>query len=254
MTATQASAWELVVCANQNAPPFSTIEETGFENRIAEIVAEELGATLTYIWTPLARGFELLREGNCDLVMGVPDGTNAVLATVAYYRSPYVFIYKSADAYGIQTFDDPLLGQLRIGVMPSDSPAHHALMRRGMANNVILGTLDFAEGGGNPFANVIAALADDTIDIAVVWGPAGGYFAAQQPVEMTVTAVPPFEPPLIPMYLNMVAGVRHGDEFLRDLVDIALVQRWDDIQAVLDEMDIPRMNLVAPIVTLELPE
>ncbi len=247
----QANAWDLVVCADRNAPPFSTFEETGFENRIAEILAEELGATITYVWGPLARSFEFLREGDCDLVMGIPDGTDTVLATVTYYRSPYVFIYRSDDALGIQTFDDPTLGDLRIGVMPSDSPAHHALLRRGLNDNVILGTLDFAQGGGNPLENVIAALAEETIDIAVVWGPAGGYFANQQSVEMTITPVPPFEPPLIPMYLNMVAGVRHGDEFLRDLIDIALVQRWDDIQAVLEEMDIPRMNLVAPIVTLD---
>ena len=254
LPATQANAWDLVVCADRNSPPFSTFEQTGFENRVAEIVAEELGATLTYVWAPLARGFEFLREGDCDLVMGIPDGTDAVLATVAYYRSPYVFIYKSEDAYGIQTFDDPLLQDLRIGVMPSDSPAHHALLRRGLGGNVIMGTLDFVQGGGSPFANVIAALAEGAIDLAVVWGPSGGYFAQQQPIEMTVTAVPPFEPPLIPMYLNMVAGVRHGDEFLRDLIDVALVERWDDIQAVLDEMDIPRMNLVAPIITLDLGE
>lgn len=250
----QANAWDLVICADRNSPPLSTFEETGFENRIAQILAEELGATVSYLWSPLSRSLEFLREGNCDLVMGVPDGTDAVLGTLTYYRSPYVFIYRSEDALGVQTFDDPVLGDLRIGVMPSDSPAHHALLRRGLDDNVILGTLDFAQGGGNPFENAVAALADDVIDIAVVWGPAGGYFANQQPVEMTVTPVPPFEPPLIPMYLNMVAGVRHGDEFLRDLIDIALVERWDDIQAVLDEMDIPRMNLVAPIITLDVVE
>jgi hypothetical protein len=55
------------------------------------------------------------------------------------------------------------------------------------------------------------------------------------------------------MFINMVAGVRHGDEFLRDMVDIAIVNRWDDIQAVLDDMDIPRMDLVPPVLTLDEP-
>lgn len=251
LTATNAKAWELVICADLNAPPFSSRDETGFENQVAQIIAEELDATVTYVWGPLARSFEFLREGDCDAVMGIPDGTDAVLGTITYYRSPYVFIYRSSDDYGLRTFDDPILRELKIGVMPSDSPAHHALLRRDLGANVILGTLDFATGNDRPFENVIAALVDGTIDVAVVWGPSGGYYAAQAPVEMTVTPVPPFEPPLIPMYLNMVMGVRHGDEFLRDMLDVAIVQRWDDIQAVLDELEIPRMDLVAPIITLD---
>jgi mxaJ protein len=249
-----ASAWEMVVCADRNAPPLSTFEENGLENRIAEIIADELGATVTYVWAPLRRAFEFLREGNCDVVMGIPDGTDVVLATVAYYRSPYVFIHRASDGFTIQTFDDPELHELKIGVLPSDSPAHHAMLRRGLSENIVLQTLDLVAGGDNPFRNAVAALADGTIDVAVVWGPAGGFFSGQQAVEMIVTPVPPFDPPFTPMFINMVAGVRHGDDFLRDLLDIALVARWDEIQSVLVEMGVPRMDLIAPILTLDTAE
>ena len=249
---TQAGAWELTVCADSSSPPFSSRDETGFENRIAQILADELGGTVSYVWVPENRVliYMFLREGDCDVVMGVPDGTGTVLATVAYYRSPYVFVQRSGEAYTIQTFDDAELLDLRIGVFPSDSPAHHALLRRGLADNIILETLDLVGGEADPVDVVLAAVADGTIDIAVLWGPAGGYQAARQSVELTVTAVPPFEPPFIPMFINMVAGVRLGDEFLRDRLDVAIVNRWDDIQTVLDDMGIPRMDLVPPVLTL----
>ena len=255
LSVSEAAAWDLKVCADSTAPPFSTEAGTGFENRIAEIIADELGATVSYIWVPENRivTYNFLREGDCDLVMGAADGTAAVLATIAYYRSPYVFVQRADEDYVVATFDDAILHDLNIGVMPSDSPAHHALLRRGLDENIILETLDLVIGRADPFESIVAALVDGTIDVAVVWGPPGGYQANRQETDLIITPVPPFEPPFIPMFINMVAGVRHGDEFLRDMVDVAIVNRWEDIQAVLDDMDIPRMDLVPPALTLDDP-
>ena len=83
-----ASAWEMKVCADPNRMPFSNQDGTGFENRIAEILAKDLGANVTYIWFPAseAQVQDFMRTGECDLVMGVADGY-ALTSTLAYYRS-----------------------------------------------------------------------------------------------------------------------------------------------------------------------
>ena len=248
----QAQDWELIVCADPNAPPFSQRDETGFENQIAYILADELGATLTFFWIPQARTLmsERFRIGACDLIIGLPESSAGTLSTLTYYRSPYVFVYRADEDYDIFTFDDPILRDLRLGVEPTNSPATLALERRGLGANIVL-EVDFVVR--NVVDPVIAAVAAGEIDVAIMWGPTAGYHAQQSTVELIVMPVPLFEPPFIPMFINMVIGVRLGDESFRDLLDIAIVNRWDDIQAVLEELDIPRMPLVPPIITLELP-
>ena len=48
---------ELRVCADPDNMPFSNIQQRGFENRIAELVAADLGAHLSYVWQRMGRGF-----------------------------------------------------------------------------------------------------------------------------------------------------------------------------------------------------
>lgn len=50
LVAALANARELRVCADPNNMPFSNAGGEGFENKIAAIVARELGATLSYTW------------------------------------------------------------------------------------------------------------------------------------------------------------------------------------------------------------
>ena len=52
-----ASARELRVCADPNNLPFSNERGEGFENKIAELIADELGARLSYTWWAQRRGF-----------------------------------------------------------------------------------------------------------------------------------------------------------------------------------------------------
>src|SRR5690348_5446636 len=42
----------LRVCADPNNLPFSNHRQQGFENRIAELIAHDLGTTVTYEWRP----------------------------------------------------------------------------------------------------------------------------------------------------------------------------------------------------------
>src|SRR4051812_31872304 len=102
----------LRVCADPNNLPFSNERAEGFENRLAELVARELGARLEYTWYAERRGFlrNSLNAGLCDVVMGVPSALGMVAVSRPYYRSTYVFVSRKP---GIRSLDDPVLKQLR---------------------------------------------------------------------------------------------------------------------------------------------
>src|SRR5438067_1601267 len=84
----------LRVCADPNNLPFSNRRREGFENKIASLIARDLGRPLTYFWLPQRRGFlrNTLKANECDLVMGVPAAFEGIRSTKAYYRSTYVFV------------------------------------------------------------------------------------------------------------------------------------------------------------------
>jgi mxaJ protein len=250
-----AQAWEMRVCADPTNAPFSRRNGTGFENRIAEVLASALDAELTYVWWPLGPTMisDQLREGSCDLIMGVPDGYPGLTTTIAYYRSPYVFVYRADRGYRIGSFDDPKLRELRVGIQTAGGPPHEALLNRGIRENLVL---DHADRTGatfdpEPFAALIMAVARGDLDVAVPWGPAAGYHAAREGVELVVEPVTPeFEPPFTPMFLSMVIGVRRGDEALRDRLGLAIAERWDEIQQILAEYHVPLLPLPRPAATL----
>ena len=70
----------LRVCADPNNLPFSNDRGEGFENRLAELIARDLGAKLEYTWWSQHRSFirRSLGEDRCDALMGVPAALDSV--------------------------------------------------------------------------------------------------------------------------------------------------------------------------------
>lgn len=245
-----APRWELRVCADPNNLPYSNRSLEGFENRIAKIIADELQAQLTYEWWPQRRGFigETLREGRCDVVMGVPDQFPMVLTTQPYYRSGYVFVYRADRNLTIRSLDDPVLKNLRIGVQVigddyANSPPAHALANRGIFN--VVGYSVYGDySSPAPLSPIMEAVVKGDVDVAIVWGPIAGYFAKRQQVPLRLVPVTPeFEPPFQPMVFSISMAVRQGDEALVKQLDQAIEKRWADIQAVLREYGVPVLPL-----------
>jgi hypothetical protein len=84
-------ARELRVCADPNNMPFSNERQEGFENRVVDIVARELGAEVQYVWWAQRRGNirETLQQGLCDVIPGIAAGLEMLATTEPYYRSTY---------------------------------------------------------------------------------------------------------------------------------------------------------------------
>jgi mxaJ protein len=246
-------ARELRVCADPNNLPFSNKQGEGFENRIVEILADELHAKPTYTWWAQRRGFlrNTLKAGLCDLVPGTPAGMEGLSTTKPYYRSTYVFVTR---AYGpaISSFDDPELRSLKIGVQlvgddGYNTPPAHALAARGIIANVRGYSLYGDYRQPNPPARILDAVASREIDVAVVWGPLAGYFAARRHPPLKVTPVDTgAEKPLLPMAFSIAMGVRPGDEALQAEIQKALDARSKDIEAVLADYDVPRVARPQP--------
>jgi mxaJ protein len=241
----------LRVCADPNNLPFSNRSEQGFENRIARLIAADLGAEVRYTWWAQRRGFvrNTVGAGECDLVPGVPAGFDPLATTAPYYRSTYVFVTRLDAGPGIESFDDPRLRRLRIGVHLigddyANPPPVTALARRGIVRNVTGYTIygDYREA--NPPARLVEAVARGEVDVAVVWGPLGGYFARRSAVPLRVTAVRETgDGPGVPLRFSIAMGLRSGDSLLLRRVHAALVGRRAEITRILERYGVP---LVAP--------
>ena len=239
----------LRVCADPNNLPFSNDRLEGFENKLAALVAREMGATVSYTWWAQRRGFfrNTLKAGVCDVVMGVPTGFEMASPTRPYYRSSYVFVQKADRREPVRSLDDPALKTVRVGVQLAgddyaNTPPAHALSRRGIVSNVVGFTLygDYAEP--NPPARIVEAVARGDVDVAIVWGPLAGYFSGRQRVPLRVTPVSPsMDLPFLPFVFDIAVGVRRGNEELRNTIDEILQRRRDEVAKVLDAYGVPRV-------------
>jgi mxaJ protein len=237
----------LRVAADPNNLPFSNDRGEGFENKIAQLIAEDLHANLQYQWHAQRRGFfrETLKQKNADLVMGVPAGFGMALTTDPYYASTYTFVFRRDRVHEIHSLDDPELRKIRIGVQlvgndGVNTPPVHALSARGIVDNVVGYTLygDYAQE--NPPARIVHAVANNDVDIALVWGPLAGYFVKREAVPLKIVALTPkIDSSGFPFVFSIAMGVRKGDAALQRELNEILKRRKCDIDKILSAYGVP---------------
>jgi mxaJ protein len=239
------SPGELRVCADPDNLPFSNRRLEGFENQIATIIARDLNASVTYTWSPQRGTFlgRTLMARRCDVLMGVPSGYDAVLATKPYYTSSYVFVYAKNGGLELRSFNDPILRKIRIGLQAfgaegANAPPVHALARRGIVHNIA--AFPMVGDDNNSPGKIIDAVAAGEIDVAIVWGPFGGYYAMSQPVALEVIPVSPsVDQAMLPFTFDMSLGVRPGETALKQSLEGALDRTGHEIRKVLEAHGVP---------------
>jgi len=238
----QTAPRELRVCADPENLPYSDRAGRGFENRIAEELAQAMHRKLVYHWSRMGRGFvrNVLNKRECDLLVAVPANFRAVRTTRPYYRSQFVFVTRRADKLNIDSLDDPRLRKLRIGVQALEedfTPPGQALGRRGIVTNIIA----FDSTAADPAA-IVRAVAQHKVDVSIVWGPLAGYVTKHERLALQLNPVTPeVDPPGLPMTFAIAMGVRQDDAALRDALDAAIERRRGDIDAILDRYGVPRI-------------
>jgi mxaJ protein len=237
----------LRICADPNNLPFSDLRGQGFENKIAELVARELGRPLAYFWTPQRRGFirNTLNAGRCDVMLGVPAQYGLLQPTRAYYRSSYVFVSRRDRHLNVRSFDDERLKTMTVGIQIvgedySNPPAAQALAMRHIVQNVRGFTVYGDYSQPDPQRDVVDAVADRRVDVAVVWGPVAGYYSRREAAVLDLVPVSPEDDgPFLAFAFDIAMGVKADNRELRDALDMVIARRGAEIRRILTSYGVP---------------
>ena len=235
----------LRVCADPHNLPFSNEAGEGFENKIANVIADELKVPVEYTWYPMSTGFVrmTLFSKRCDVIIGYAQGDELVLNSNAYYRSTYALVYKKdAGLDGVESLADPKLKEKRIGVVANTPPGFamvkHGLMAKARPYPLVVDTR--YHSSGEAIAKDIRA---GEIDAGVLWGPYAGYYGTK--VGSPVLTVRPLALDASVTTKNtygITLGVRLSDTDWKKQLNTVLTKRRADIDKILLDFGVPLVD------------
>lgn len=258
-SARQASLGELVdhsalrVCADPNNLPFSNNRGEGFENEIAELLAERLGVPVRYTWHPETMGFvtNTLRSYLCDVVMGAGSASELLQNTNPYYRSTYVLAYRAADGERFADLDSPIMQEARIGVIAGTPPAN-LLAERGLLDQTRSYHLMVDTRYYGPGRDMMADLAAGEIDVALIWGPIAGYWASKQREPIAFVPLHSDRPGLR-LDFRISMGIRPNEpDWKRELNDL-IRELQPEITAILERYGVPLLDNQGQLIATHTP-
>jgi ABC-type amino acid transport substrate-binding protein len=203
--------------------PFSSAEAAtpGFEVELARLVARELGVEARLQWHPtVVRALRPLREGECDLFMGLPTderfaaGTPWVTVSQPYYVMSHALVAR-ADS-GIRTLSD--LAAQRVAIEAAS-----------VADLYLLG-LDVQRGLYKNQAEAFRAVVAGEAPAALLWRPVASWLArGEAALRIIALADPRLEFPV-------GAGVQRRNRELADAIEAAIgrLQERGEVQRVLE--------------------
>lgn len=233
----------LRVCADPANLPFSNERRQGFENKIADLIGAKLDLPVVYTWFPQATGFvrRTLRDRKCDIIMGFSQGHEMVQNTNHYYRSTYVMVFKTGGKLeGIENLDDPRLRESRIGVVAGTPPATI------IAINQLIGRIKpypllVDRRHDSPAERMIADLEKGEIDIGLMWGPIGGYFAGKSTSKLTVQPMTK-ETKGPRMAYRITFGLRKGEPDWKHKLNELIAANQGEINKIMLEFNVPLLT------------
>jgi quinoprotein dehydrogenase-associated probable ABC transporter substrate-binding protein len=239
------------VCADPHNLPYSDTDSAGFENRIAELFAKELGKSVSFTWFPNAPGFvrRTLAVYKCDIIMGMPQGDDIVQVTNPYYRTAYTLIFKPGRGLdGVDALTDQRLKDKRIGIVAGTPPATN-LVLDGLIGKVKSYPLVIDTRYDSSAAAMIHDILEETIDAGVLWGPLAGYYAKQSKEPLTI--VPLLKESNGPrMTYRIGMGVRFSDQNWKRQLNQLIQSKQKEITAILLSYGVPLLDdndkLIAP--------
>jgi quinoprotein dehydrogenase-associated probable ABC transporter substrate-binding protein len=235
----------LRVCADPSNMPFTDKSGEGFENKLADLVAEKTGRkAVSYTWFPTVMGFvrNTLGAHRCDIIMGYAQGDELVQNTNAYYRSSYVFVHpKGGDMDGVETIEDPKLTGKRIGVVertpPTANMAANKLLRTAKIYPLAVDTRVTESMAERMLKDMKAG----EIDAAILWGPMAGYYAKQMKADVAIV-------PLVKekkgqrMSYRITMGVRPSDQEWKRTLNRVIRENQKEINKILLDYNVPLID------------
>ncbi|MDO8843577.1 methanol oxidation system protein MoxJ [Methylicorpusculum sp.] len=245
----------LKVCSAENEMPYSNKKGEGFENKLAEIIADELGRKVEFVtWADpryIVRDF--LDKGLCDVVIGMDAGDPRVLTTKPYYRSGYVFITRTEGTDEIKSWDDEALRKAeRIAFVPGTPP--EVMMRAiGRYNDMFNYMHELAgfKSRRNEYIKyenekLVSEVSGGKADVAVLWGPAAARYVKASSTSLTMTLIPDdnkrADGEKVGFHYSTSLGVRKDDTALLKELEKAVENRSDEITQILQAEGIPLVD------------
>lgn len=232
----------LRICADPNNLPFSNDKGEGFENKIAELLAAELGVPVRYTWFPDSAGFvrTTLRARACDLIVGTTVGAELLQNTNPYYRSSFSLVYRKDSGLTLTSLDDPALRTLQIGVI-AGTPPTTLMAQKGLLGNSHSYQLLVDTRFDHPAQDMVHDVAASKIDVGILWGPIAGYFAKQ---EATPLVVVPLRSEGGPMRLDyrITMGVRPNEPEWKRQVNDLIRKKQAEITRILLDYGVPLLD------------
>jgi quinoprotein dehydrogenase-associated probable ABC transporter substrate-binding protein/PQQ-dependent catabolism-associated CXXCW motif protein len=232
----------LRVCADPSNLPFSNEAGEGFENKIAELLAADLGVDLAYTWHPQVIGFvrNTLGARACDLVVGIVTTSEVMQNTNPYYRSSYALVQRADAGAKVTSLSDPRLAQLRIGAV-AQTPPIDVLARQGLLKNVTPYHLMVDTRFESPGREMVEDVAAGELDVGVLWGPIAGYWAKQQSVPMAVVPLAG-ENAGARLDFRITMGLRRNEPEWKGILNEFLAKHKAEIQDILLEYGVPLLD------------
>jgi quinoprotein dehydrogenase-associated probable ABC transporter substrate-binding protein len=245
----------LRVCADPGNMPLSNNKGEGLENKMAEVLAQALGTTLTYYYRPgVERGLirNTLDADQCDVMLDMPSDSDDVLTTTPLYRTTFVFVSRSDRNLHIKSFDDPRLRTLKIGVYET-STIREVLANHGVGNvqvHYLSHNADLVPE--NQPSYQIQQVIDGKLDLAAAWGPLAGYFKTVQKAPLSIEPVNLMDDE-VPLQYDMSFAVRRGDRALKQQLEQAMHDKRDALRAILDTYGVPLVQCEGCVISGDLP-
>ena len=246
----------LNVCGDPGNMPLSSIQMEGFQNKLAELLAEKTGAKIKFHWQPfIERGLSrsTFETRRCDVMFDIPMGYASLLTSVPIYKTPYVLVYRNDKGLELTGLDDPKLKDLKIGVFQT-SGVRAALAKRGIVDNVKLQTQSH-DGDLVPENQpwyVIQRMLDGEFDVAAVFGPFAGWVDTMKDEPITILPIN-LDDDTVPLEFEMGLGVRKTDVFLKYLLDFALEDNAEQVEAIMRDFGVPLVQCSKCVIAGDLP-
>jgi quinoprotein dehydrogenase-associated probable ABC transporter substrate-binding protein len=254
----------LRVCADGYNLPYSNKELQGFDNRIAQMLADELGIPVEYYWFPQRIGFSrnTIKKVNqetgkffCDLAMSVPEHTDFLKPTKPYWSSIEVMVYRDGEGLNFKTIEDIAKTiksgkDLRIGIFDR-GVATKKLLELGLGENIEYFQMMTGDARVNAGRIVEDALANGDIDVALLWGPIGSYYASVSSVPMVVQPLNELGEAFI---FSFSMATRYQDKSWNKLLNKFITKRQADIDAIIAEYNFPSLENVNPFPKKRVPK
>jgi mxaJ protein len=241
----------LRVCADPDNMPFSDAKGDGFENKLAELIAEKLGSRLEYSWFPEATGYvpNTIGREACDLVMGYAQGTGLIEDTNPYYHTSYVLIYRGEDASlaGVDRLSDPRLKGKRIGFFARTPPAS-ILALNGLVGTAKPFEVNADESATNAARTMIAEIASGRLDAGLLWGPVGGYYAERAGVPLKLVPLVKENAGPSTIY-GITMGVRPNEPRWKHTINKLIADSQGEINVILQGYSVPLLDEKGNLIT-----